>query len=171
MGLEIITSQLWKRTGQQVVSPIQATIIIFKINLSIEKGFLPIVACSRLRDSGAKSFSKKKCKKRAGAGERFLGSTAPFPKSRASYFRFARFNTSAIYYLRAWHRLFPLSSDNLQRNIKIAHFFNMHGAENCYLFCVAFFAMLLLIVDCIFIHSRMPKCSWHGKRLNFWRTA
>ena len=24
--------------------------------------------------------------------------TAPFPKSRASYFRFARFNTSALYY-------------------------------------------------------------------------
>ena len=29
----------------------------------------------------------------------------PFPKSRASYFRFAHFNTSAPYYLRAWHRL------------------------------------------------------------------
>ena len=37
------------------------------------------VASSRLRDSGE--------------------------KSRASYFRFARFNTSALYYLRAWHRL------------------------------------------------------------------
>ena len=37
----------------------------------------------------------------------FLAATAPFPKSRASYFRFARFNTSALYYLRAWrwHRL------------------------------------------------------------------
>ena len=33
--------------------------------------------------------------------------TAPFLKSRASYFRFARFNTSALYYLRAWHRLKP----------------------------------------------------------------
>ena len=31
--------------------------------------------------------------------------TRGFPKSRASYFRFARFNTSALYYLRAWHRL------------------------------------------------------------------
>ena len=36
--------------------------------------------------------------------------TAPFPKSRSSYFRFARFNTSALYYtilyyLRAWQRL------------------------------------------------------------------
>ena len=49
------------------------------------------VACSRLRDSGEKSFSKKKCD--------------PFPKSRASYFRFACFNTSALYYLRTWHRL------------------------------------------------------------------
>ena len=56
------------------------------------------LACSRLRDSGEKWFSKKKCEKRA----------APFPKSRASYFRFARFNTSALYYLRAWHRLHPV---------------------------------------------------------------
>ena len=82
------------------------------------------VACSRLRDGGGKSFSNKKCEKRAGAA------TAPFPKSCASYFRFARFNTLVptilspfpsraplifallvlirwfpLYYLRAWHRL------------------------------------------------------------------
>ena len=48
-------------------------------------------------------------RKRAGAGERqggiVLAATALFPKSRASYFRFARFNTSVLYYLRAWHRL------------------------------------------------------------------
>ena len=56
------------------------------------------LACSRLRDGGGKSFSNKKCKKRAAA-------TAPFPKSCASYFRFARFNTFPLYYLRAWHRL------------------------------------------------------------------
>ena len=42
------------------------------------------VACSRLQDSGEQSFSKKKWEKRAGAA------TAPFPKSRVSYFRFAR---------------------------------------------------------------------------------
>ena len=36
----------------------------------------------------------------------FLTATSPFPKSHASYFRFARFNTSTlVYYLRAWHRL------------------------------------------------------------------
>ena len=35
----------------------------------------------------------------------FLAATAPFAKSNASYFRFARFNTSTLYYLRAWHRL------------------------------------------------------------------
>ena len=35
----------------------------------------------------------------------FLAATAPFPKSRASYFRFARFNTSALYHLRAWNKL------------------------------------------------------------------
>ena len=66
------------------------------------------LASSRLRDGGGsgKSFSNKKCKKRAGAGERhFPATTAPFPKSCASYFRFARFNTFPLYYLRAWHRL------------------------------------------------------------------
>ena len=30
------------------------------------------LACSRLRDSGEKSFSKMKCEKRAGAGERLI---------------------------------------------------------------------------------------------------
>ena len=35
----------------------------------------------------------------------FLAATAPSPKLWASYFRFARFNTSALYYLWAWHRL------------------------------------------------------------------
>ena len=35
----------------------------------------------------------------------FLAATAPFPKSRASYFRYARFNTSALYHLRAWNKL------------------------------------------------------------------
>ena len=73
------------------------------------KGISLQVRDSLFRDSGEKSFSKKKCEKRAGAGERqggiFLAATAPFPKSRASYFRFARFNTSALYYLRAWHRV------------------------------------------------------------------
>ena len=44
------------------------------------------VACFRLRDSGEKTFSKKKCKKSAGAGEE-QGDTSP------------------LYYLRAWYRL------------------------------------------------------------------
>ena len=63
------------------------------------------IACSMLRDGGGKSFSNKKCEKRAGAGERQGAAIAPFPKSCASYFRFARFNTFPLYYLRAWHRL------------------------------------------------------------------
>ena len=69
------------------------------------------LACSRLRNKGEKSFRKKKCEKRAGTGERqggspiFPAATAPFPKSCASYFRFARFNTFPLYYLRVWHRL------------------------------------------------------------------
>ena len=44
----------------------------------------------------------------------FLAATAPFPKSRASYFRSARFNTSPLYYLRAWHRLDQGSKSNNQ---------------------------------------------------------
>ena len=63
------------------------------------------IACCRLRDGGGKSFSNNKCDKPAGAGKR-QGATAAFPKSGgASYFRFARFNTFPLYYLRAWHRL------------------------------------------------------------------
>ena len=52
---------------------------------------------------------KRNAKKSAGAA------TAPFPKSRASYFRFARFNTSALYYLRAWHRLMM---DKMQESVE-----------------------------------------------------
>ena len=71
------------------------------------------LACSRLWDGGGKSFSKKTCEKRAGAGETgrlspifpAATATAPFPKSCASYFRFARLNTFPLYYLRAWHKL------------------------------------------------------------------
>ena len=73
------------------------------IDLKSSVWFTPGLACSRLRESGEKSFSKRKCEQRAGAEER--AATAPFPKSRSSYFRFARFNTSALYYLRASHRL------------------------------------------------------------------
>ena len=57
------------------------------------------IACSRLRDGGEKSFSKKKCEKRAGAGERqgiFLAATSPFPKLRPSYFRFGRFTCMSL---------------------------------------------------------------------------
>ena len=87
------------------------------------------LACSRLRDSAEKSFSKKKCEKRAGAGERqggspiFLAATAPFPKSPASYFRFARFNTSALCYLRAWHGLVGLPQQDCQITEKGFHKF------------------------------------------------
>ena len=52
----------------------------------------PPLACSRLQDSGEKSFGKKKCEKRAGAGVR----QAP------------------LYYLKAWHRL-PLPKKKPKR--------------------------------------------------------
>ena len=48
------------------------------------------LACSRLRGSGEKSFSKKKCKNVQG----YLSQVARV---------FARFNSSSLYYLRAWH--------------------------------------------------------------------
>ena len=51
-----------------------------------------------------KSRSVKRNAKNA-RGLIFPAATAPFPKSRASYSRFARFNTALLYYLRAWHRL------------------------------------------------------------------
>ena len=35
----------------------------------------------------------------------FPVATAPLPESCASYFRFTRFNTFPLYYLRAWHSL------------------------------------------------------------------
>ena len=57
------------------------------------------------RDGGGKSFSNKKCEKHAAI---FPAAIAPFPKSCPSYFRFARFNTFPLYYLRAWHRLILL---------------------------------------------------------------
>ena len=57
------------------------------------------LACSRLRDGGEKSFSEKKIQKTSG-GWGGTGRHRPF-----SYFRFARFNKSSLYYLRTWHRL------------------------------------------------------------------
>ena len=53
---------------------------------------------------GSEIVVKSRSVKRNAKNARGLGRD-PFPKSRASYFRFARFNTSALYYLRAWHRL------------------------------------------------------------------
>ena len=52
-----------------------------------------LIACS-----GSETVMKSRSVKRN-------AKNAPFPKSCASYFRFARFNTSPLYYLRAWHRL------------------------------------------------------------------
>ena len=58
------------------------------------------LACSRLRDGGGKEMVAKNAR-----GRGRDSATAPFPKSGASYFRFARFNTFPLYYMRAWHRL------------------------------------------------------------------
>ena len=60
-----------------------------------------VLARSRLRDSAEKSFSIKKCEKRIGAGRTCL------------IFRSARFNTSPLYYLRAWHRLTKFRISNI----------------------------------------------------------
>ena len=51
-------------------------------------------------------------KTRGGWGETaiFPAATAPFPKSRESYLRFAPFKMSQLHYLRAWHRLKNMNS-------------------------------------------------------------
>ena len=60
------------------------------------------LACSRLRDSGGKSFSNKKCEKRAGAGERHRHR----PLSQVVVVLISLLISSHYtYYLRAWHRL------------------------------------------------------------------
>ena len=66
------------------------------------------LACSMLRDGGEiRSVKKKNAKK-----ERRLGrDRAPPP---FSYFRFARFNTSPLYYLRAWKGLEKSKRGRLQ---------------------------------------------------------
>ena len=55
---------------------------------------------------GSEMVVESRSVKRNAKNARGLGrDTAPFPKSCASYFRFAHFNTFPLYYLRAWHRL------------------------------------------------------------------
>ena len=66
------------------------------------------LACSRLRDGGEiRSVKKKNPKKERGLGR----DRAPPP---FSYFRFARFNTSPLYYLRAWNGLEKSKRGRLQ---------------------------------------------------------
>ena len=45
--------------------------------------------------------------------------TAPFPKSRASYFRFARFNTSALYYTILYYTIlyYTILSESLAKAV------------------------------------------------------
>ena len=56
------------------------------------------LACSKLRDGGGSRSVIRNAENARGLGR-------AFPQSCASYFRFARFNTFPLYYLRAWHRL------------------------------------------------------------------
>ena len=67
----------------------------------------PKLPYSGLRDSGEKSFSKKKCEERAGVGESlFSRRHRPFSPSRARLiFALLVLLTSPLYYLRAWYRL------------------------------------------------------------------
>ena len=87
--------------------------ILSSLHFSLFSWTLLSIACSRLRDGGGKSFSNKKCQTRA---------TAPFPKSCASYFRFARFNTFQLYYLRAWHRLYYLRTTGIHGLLHVVHY-------------------------------------------------
>ena len=61
----------------------------------------------------------------------FLAATAPFPKSRASYFRFARFNTSALYYLRAWHRLAGLKAVEIRLRHRLTAYYRLLWNIGC----------------------------------------
>ena len=72
----------------------------------------PHLACSRLQDSGEKSFSKN-WEKRPEAGKRQGAAAAPFPKSRESYFRFPRLNTSHYTVWEPGTGYSPLHSWNL----------------------------------------------------------
>ena len=58
---------------------------------------LLVVACSRSEMVVESRSVIRNAKNARGLGR----DTAPFPKSCASYFRFARFNTFPLYYLRA----------------------------------------------------------------------
>ena len=70
------------------------------------------VACYRLRDSGGKSFSNKKCEKRAGAEERQF-SRRHRPLSQVVRVLISLLIRSHyVYYLRAWHRLPPPLAEN-----------------------------------------------------------
>ena len=72
----------------------------------------------------SRSVKKIGAKNAGGAGERqrhfSRPDTAPFPKSRASYFRFARFNTSALYYLRARLSLLRNQTETLAIGISLS---------------------------------------------------
>ena len=58
------------------------------------------LACSRLRDSGEKSFSKKKCEKRAGAGERQGGGAC------------THFFNGLFRYISSWYTLWLVNCDS-----------------------------------------------------------
>ena len=58
------------------------------------------LACSRLRDGGGKSFSNKKCKKRAGAGERQGGGAC------------THFFNGLFRYISSWYTLWLVNCDS-----------------------------------------------------------
>ena len=64
-------------------------------SLLIELIFSCFPGLFQLQDGGEKAFSKRNAKNARRLGRD--AATAPFPKSRASYFPSARFNTSPLY--------------------------------------------------------------------------
>ena len=63
---------------------------------TVGTGVDPSLACSRLRNSGESEKSFKNKKTRA---------PPPLPSRARLIFALLSFNTSPLYYLRAWHRL------------------------------------------------------------------
>ena len=110
---------------------------------------LTVLTADSRRDKNGRKWVVKEML--TGSLSHFPAATAPFPKSCPSYFRFARFNTSPLYYLRAWHRL-TLTQTHQSAN------------QSAYL---SYFTQQI-IKCCSHMRVSMAKGWWLLYRLKFW---
>ena len=94
----------------------------------------------------------------------FPAATAPFPRSCASYFRFARFNTFPLYYLRACHRLLSTSCYRLVlREIQGTIILRRHSTDGCnLLWQTNYFELLLQYGADASLKNNLDNCLLHG---------